>query len=364
MYKMIPIFKDPQRQAFFEAEGYTTFSLLTPDEVQELRAFYESKDLMKDKGVGFLISMNNPDKALCREVRDKVWSIVLPRMNEQIENYKAYVASYVVKPSIPNSVVPPHEDWSFAAREEEGYCSLSSWIALVDTNFENGGMGVIPGSHRILQNHRPSPSPQCPVPLGEHVFSLFPYMKMIDVKAGDILLFDNRTFHASPPNTSGAPRISVGIGITQKDAQLVHYYLKPDGTRRNILRYNVDEEFYLKYDNAILSRMYDEGKLIEGYGEPVEIPYEFTDDLDYMVGLIEAFGNTYNKPMAEKLEALFSKITIVPPKEEPVLKPAEPLGQPQVEVPQEYKWVDTRSFSEKYTLRNIATEIKIRLVGA
>ena len=227
-------------------------------------------------------------------------------------------------------------------------------------------MGVIRGSHKFMQNHRPSPSPQCPVPLSDHMFSIFPYLHTIDMKAGEVLMFDNRTFHASPPNVSSQPRIAVGVGVTQQDAQLVHYYMKPDGTFKTMLRYNVDEDFYLKYDNASLSRMQDAKQVIEGYGTPTEVPYEFTKyTTEEMIDIIKAAGNTFNIPMTERLAKLFGNLTAPPKQEEPVQKAPEPVvEQAPIEQKKEYKWVDNRSFSEKYTLKNIAREIKIKLVGA
>jgi len=263
----------------------------------------------------------------------------------------------------PKGVVPAHQDWSFVDKEEEGYSSVTCWIALVDTNMDNGGMGVIRGSHKFMQNHRPSPSPQCPVPLSEHMFSIFPYLHTVDVKAGEVLMFDSRTIHASPPNTSDGLRLAAGVGVTQKDAQLVHYYLKPDGTFKTMLRYNVDEDFYLKYENATLAKMYDEGKLIEGYGEPVEVPYEFTKySTDELIELIKAAGNEYNVPMTEKLAKLFGYLNAEQKKEESKQEAVE-AAQP-IEVQEEWKWVDDRNFFAKYTPLNIAREIKKRLVGA
>jgi len=365
MYKMIPIFKDKSKQEFFEKEGYTVFPLLAQDEIRELKEYYESKHLIDENGFGFHISMDNTDKDMCREIRDKVWGVALPRLSEHLENFKPFVASYVVKEVNPKGVVPAHQDWSFADREEEGYCSITCWITLVDTTLDNGEMGVIRGSHKFMQNHRPSPSPQSPVPLSDHMFSIFPYLHTIDMKAGEVLMFDNRTFHASPPNVSSQARIAVGVGVTQKDAQLVHYYMKPDGSFKTMLRYNVDEDFYLKYDNASLSRMYDARQVIEGYGAPTEVPYEFTKySTDELVDIIKAAGNTFNIPMTERLAKLFGNLTGPPKQEEPVEKPAESIEQPPVEQKTEYKWVDNRSFSEKYTLKNIAKEIKNRLVGA
>lgn len=366
MYKMTPIFKDNSRQEFFEKEGYTVFPLLKEDEITELIKFYESKNIIDEKGFGFHISMDHTDKDMCREIRDKIWAIALPRLDEHLKDFKPFVASYVVKEVNPKGVVPAHQDWSFADREEDGYCSITCWITLVDTTLDNGEMGVIKGSHKFMQNHRPSPSPQTPVPLSDHMFSIFPYLHTIDMKAGEVLMFDNRTFHASPPNVSTQARLAVGVGVTQKDAQLVHYYIKPDGTFKTMLRYNVDEDFYLKYDNSSLSRMYDAKQVIEGYGTPTEMPYEFaTYTTDELIDIIKLAGNTFNVPMTEKLAKLFGNLTGPAKQEEPVQKQPEPEAeQAPVGKEEEYKWVDTRSFSEKYTLKNIAKEIKTRLVGA
>jgi ectoine hydroxylase-related dioxygenase (phytanoyl-CoA dioxygenase family) len=366
MYKMIPLFKDEERQRFFEREGYAVFPLLQAEETAELKAYYDSLGLVDEKGFGFHVSMDQKDKAMCLAVREKIWNIAVPRLSEHLKDFKPFVASYVAKEVNPKGVVPAHQDWSFVANEAEGFCSLTCWIALVDTNLDNGGMGVIRGSHKLMMNHRPSPSPQCPVPLSEHMFSIFPYLHTINVKAGEVLLFDNRTFHASPPNTSNSIRLAAGVGVTQRDAKLVHYYMKPDGTFKTMLRYEVDEEFFLKYENATLSRMYDEGKYIEGYGEPVEVPYEFTKySQDEMVELVKASGNTFNVPMTEKLAKLFGYTADGQKKEEAKTEPAVeiPVTEPTIEPEKEWVWVDNRPLLVKYSPINIVREIKKRLVG-
>jgi ectoine hydroxylase-related dioxygenase (phytanoyl-CoA dioxygenase family) len=362
MYKMLPIFKDEERQHFFEREGYVVFPLLNKNEVADLKNFYESLQLKDEKGFGFHVSMDNHNKEMCRSVREKIWGIALPRLSEHLKDFKPFVASFVAKEVNTKGVVPAHQDWSFVDREEDGYSSITCWIALVDTNLDNGGMGVIRGSHKFMQNHRPSPSPQCPVPLSEHMFSIFPYLKTLEVKAGEVLMFDNRTFHASPPNTSDGLRLAAGVGVTQAGANLVHYYMKPDGEFKTMLRYNVDEDFFLKYDNATLSKMYDAKELIEGYGEPVEVPYTFTKyTSDEMIELIKAAGNEYNVPMTEKLAKLFG-YSGEQNKEEP--KQETVNAQEPVEVKKEWVWVDDRSFFQKYTPLNIAREIRKRLVRA
>lgn len=360
------IFKNETFQSKFEEEGFIVLDLLNETEVNELISFYKTLGLKDEKGFGFHVSMDNADKNLCKTIREKIWSIGIPRLSEHLENFKPFVASFVMKEVNPKGVVPAHQDWSFVDHEEEGFCSITCWIALVDTNLINGTMGVIKGSHKFMQNHRPSPSPQTPVPLSEHMFSIFPYLQTIDMKAGQVLMFDNRIIHASPPNTSSGVRLAVGIGITQKDAELVHYYLKPDGNKNTLLKYNVDEDFFLRYGNTSLSEMYDKNKVITGYGIPEEIPYSYTKyKPEILVSLIKSAGNEYNIPMAERLTTLFgykkndNDTNEVKPQNEKEIK--NYIEETQAKTISNEVWVDNRSLLQKYTLLNILKEIKSKL---
>ncbi len=354
---MKPIFKDPAHQSFFEREGYLILPLLNEAEVAELTTYYQSLQLHDKKGFGFHVSMDQLDEASCREVRSKIWETVLPKMDAYVENYKAFVASYVVKESNPKGVVPAHQDWSFVDNEQDGFCSITCWTTLVDTDLENGCMGVIKGSNRFMQNFRPSPSPQTPVPLSDHMFSIFPYLNTLEMKAGETLFFDNRTFHASAPNTTNSVRLAAGVGITQKEADFVHYFLKPDGQKNKVLKYKVDEDFFLKYDNARLSGMYDAGELITDYELLAELPYAYDSyTSEGLIALIKEAGNNYNVPMCEKLAVLFDYDLSGAKKESPAqaapVEAAEPTSSS-----------DARTFFQTYTPANILREIKFKLTG-
>ena len=350
------IFKNAEKQKQFEQEGYTVFPLLSHDETNELKQYYESLNFKDDNGFGFHVSMDKPDKNISLQIREKLWGTILPELDKYLIDYKPFVASFVVKDPNPKGVVPAHQDWSFTDKEEDGFCSITCWVALVDTSLENGELGVIKGSHKLMQNHRPSPSPQAPVPLSEHMFSIFPYLKTIDMKAGEVLMFDNRTFHASPPNTTSEVRLAAGVGVTQKDAQLVHYYLKPDGTKATILKYAVDEDFFIHYNNASLSKLYEEGKQIEGYQLLEEVPYSFNKyDSKELISLIKSLGNEYNVPMCEKLAELFDYNADGSTKTEPPFENKDTSLTVEKPAPQ--------SFFEVYTPYNIFREIIFRLTG-
>lgn len=361
---MKPIFKAEEHQAFFEREGYLVLPLLSESEINDLKQYYESLQLKDENGFGFHVSMDQKKEGLSAQIREKIWSVILPKLGNYLKDFKPFVASFVVKEPNPKGVVPAHQDWTFADGEEEGYCSITTWTALVDTAIENGGMGVIRGSHKLMQNHRPSPSPQTPVPLSAHMFSIFPYLKTLDMKAGEVLFFDNRTFHASPPNTTTEVRLAAGVGVTQKDAELIHYTLKPDGKKSTLLKYKVDEDFFLKYNNARLARMYDAGETIQDYEAVGEEPYHFPNySSDELIALIKEAGNEYNVPMCETLAKLFNynmdgsqKTSESAP--QMVDTSASSATKNEQE---EWVWVDDRTFLQKYTPLNILREVKRRV---
>jgi hypothetical protein len=217
-------------------------------------------------------------------------------------------------------------------------------------------MGVIKGSHKLMQNHRPSPSPQTPVPLSDHMFSIFPYLTTLDMKAGEVLFFDNRTFHASPPNTTDSVRLAAGVGVTQKDAQLIHYTLKPDGTQKTLQKFEVTEDFFIDYNNSKLAKMYDAGESIQGYKLVGEVAYEFERySSEELVALIKEGGNEFNVPMCEKLSTLFgydlSGKKQEAQKEEVVVEALRESEAPKL------------PFYKVYTPLNIVKEIKFRITG-
>ena len=362
--KMKKIFKTQENQEFFEKEGYVVLPLLEQSDIDELKEFHQSLNIVDERGFGFHVSMDNVDKEVSVKVREKIWSVALPKLDNVLENYKPFVSSFVMKDPNPKGVVPAHQDWSFVDNEQDGYCSITCWIALVDTNLENGAMGVIKGSHNIIDTYkRASPSPQTPIPLGDHMFTIFPYLKTLDMKAGEVLMFDNKTFHASPPNTTEEVRLAAGVGVTQKDAELVHYFLNPNNPNKDtVLKYKIDPDFFLKYDNSRLSKMYDAKEVVEDYEFLGEFPYEVPKlTSEELVKRFKEDGNEFNVPMCERLSVLFGYDMTGNKKEE---KQEEPKEHEIATAEVEEKWEEPKkSLLETYTPYNIYREIKFRLTG-
>ncbi len=93
-----------------------------------------------------------------------------------------------------------HQD-NFYLRVKPGTC-MAAWIAVDDVDAENGGMKVVPGSHK-LEVFCPQKADTAvsftgdyvPVPAGMEAVHA-------DMKAGDVLFFNGSLIHGSTPNTS------------------------------------------------------------------------------------------------------------------------------------------------------------------
>jgi ectoine hydroxylase-related dioxygenase (phytanoyl-CoA dioxygenase family) len=349
-YKMKPLFKNKEHQQFFEENGYIKLPALNDEQIQKLKNYYNEVGLKDELGYGFHVGMDAPDKNFVKKMVSTIKDIVLPAIENYFENVQLFTASFVIKEANPKGVVPPHQDWSFVD-DEQNYCSVTCWITLQDVNIDNGCMGVIKGSNKFFDNVRPSPSPQVATPLKSHMFTIFPYLHLIEMKAGEALIFDNRTIHASPPNTTSAPRLAVGLGFTQKQASICHYYLKPE-TDNVLLKYKITPDFFLKYDNLSLSKMHDKGETIREYGSPEEVPYTWEDlSAEELKNRISSAGNVFNVELVEKMAALFGNISDSTQKD----------GQQNLT--NKHTSQQELPFWKVYTPVNIFKEVKYRLTG-
>lgn len=261
---MNPLFSNPEHQSFFEENGYLLIdNMLSSDEVQDLVNYYNQLNHDHVGDYGFHVSMENKSHDYISGVINKLESVIFPKAEKYFVPCKMFTGSFVVKEPKANSFVPPHQDWSFT--DDNKFNSVTVWTALQDTDINNGAMAVLPGSHKWFTGPRASPSPGYITPFQAHGMDLFPYMKLLPMKAGQSLIFENKTLHASPPNNSSVARIGAGIGITQKEAPMMHYYVIPGSDPQELQSYHVDRAFYFKYSNKALFDLQQEGKFPEGY---------------------------------------------------------------------------------------------------
>ena len=257
------LFKDQQHQDFFDQNGYVVLDLLDEAEVNRLSNFYSILNNDHIGEYGFHVTMDNKSTDFINSVLTELEEVIKPKTDLYFEDSKMFTGSFVVKEPRLNSFVPPHQDWSFT--DDTKYNSVTVWTCLSNTTIENGAMAVLPGSHKWFHGPRASPSPGYITPFQAHGMELFPYMKLIPMKAGQSLVFENKTLHASPPNSTQEARVAAGIGLTQAEAPIYHYNVIPGSSPQELQCYKIDRDFFMKYSNTKLLKMQEQGEELQGY---------------------------------------------------------------------------------------------------
>jgi hypothetical protein len=278
---MKTLFKDPAHQAFFEEHGWIKVPLLDASQVAQLLAYYQNLPKDEQPMPSFHLTLDRQSRTLRAEVAAKITEVLGNKADAIFVDHQVFIASYVVKEQDPLGFVPPHLDWTFV--DEKEFNSLAVWTTLVPTNLDNGCMAVLSGSHHYFDYVRPSPSQSSHIkpPVIPHAYTLFSHMQLVPMAAGEALIFDNRTIHASLPNNTPQSRVAVALGVTHKDAKLLHHYLLPNQSPETIESYAVKPDFFVQYNDRTLVEVHRAGQRPEGgqrIGSLVQRYPEFTTE--------------------------------------------------------------------------------------
>jgi hypothetical protein len=178
------------------------------------------------------------------ELRYGIDRVVRPLLAEEISatmpGCRVFIASLLVKYPGADGYLQLHQDWSFV--DEERFVSGVIWLPLEPTTAANGGLGIVPGSHRL---DTPDRGIHPWAPQLEVVEDLLrDHLVQLDTQPGQAVVFQKRVVHASSANGSDHPRVVVGIGIVSNDADLYHYLVDDD---EQMWRFTVSDQFFFEY---------------------------------------------------------------------------------------------------------------------
>jgi hypothetical protein len=229
--------------------GYMVIPLL--DETK-LHLIEKQLDLFLEKMEKPIISefytsgRDTPD--IRNEAKNLTWPIIEPEIIRNINTIYFDIdgCTFLLKPPGENSGLSPHQDSSLI--DETQYSAYYGWVALQDTTIENGCINLLPGSHK-WGNHFRSLNV-------EWVFD--PFVKLlsqlsipIQMKAGELLLFDSALIHGSYPNQTNELRSALNLFVKPKKAKITHYACFEDTPKNLIESYSVDIDFFITQDYRI-----------------------------------------------------------------------------------------------------------------
>ncbi|MDB5283312.1 MAG: glycosyl transferase family 2 [Bacteroidota bacterium] len=239
--KMLHIARDKSLEEKLNRDGYAVLNFAGKDTIAKLRNYFYEQFGQQNFEPGMLITINDMTWQRKREIHNFFCTTLKNEMDVFFRDYVTPVSSFFTKnPSTLNSYLPIHTDSNLVLNPHlEAHYAL--WIPLQDVDENNGAVTVVKNSHRLPPYIAAA---TIPWPFDKHQQLLKDKMQVLNLKAGEAIVFDNRLIHCSTPNKTGQIRIGLSIRLTHFLTPYYSFY-RPD-TNKNILNvYHEEHDFYL-----------------------------------------------------------------------------------------------------------------------
>lgn len=234
------IFRNAGHEAQFRQEGYLVLDVFNPDELNAMRATFDEVAEMHNGPIAVSVLSNQFVQRV--RIHQALSPLFAQRLLPLLADYQLVVTNFVVKQAACEvNKFQLHQDPSFIDEAEQ--VGVTLWCPLQDVDQQNGNLGIVPRSHLLNQNYR-TPGPLLWPDL-EHLIEER-YMRYLPMRAGQVLLMDQRMIHGSPANISPQARI-VAAGVAVPQGQPLLYCHSERSNHHQVLEiHEVPDDFYLR----------------------------------------------------------------------------------------------------------------------
>jgi ectoine hydroxylase-related dioxygenase (phytanoyl-CoA dioxygenase family) len=241
---MRQIFSSDTHEQIFRRRGYVVVDLLGEPAIGNLWSFYENAFRAKRPVVPYAqqlpyyISIFDQDAAHKRQVDELISNYVGEALPALLIDYEVFYSNFMIK--FPgDGQIEAHQDFNFV--DESQHAAFNLWCPLVDTNTQNGGLFVIPGSHNVFRTQR---GPNLPKALTQYNDILKKYGRWIPLNKGQAIIFDHKLIHYSPPNFAQEVRVAIQSVLKPREAPAIHYVF--DAPTAKVKAYGINKQFILE----------------------------------------------------------------------------------------------------------------------
>jgi hypothetical protein len=237
------VIKDKRIEEELVKDGFTKANLLGKDEITQLRALYETWFASTDKAGKYNFDSNAdclPDTK--QKISSEIHRIIKSRIDALFSNYEFLPAIFFIKkPSPgPESSVTMHQDPTLLIDETEKV-HIKIWCPLHDVDEKNGALQMIKGSHLFVP---PVSAVTVPSHFSKVDDLLYTAKQCVSLKAGEAVMFDNRTIHCSMPNHSDTTRVTAIVSIVVPNRQFISLFCDPLKKNAPIEVYYQDHDWF------------------------------------------------------------------------------------------------------------------------
>ncbi len=210
------------QKAFYHENGYLLGlpPIYTPEEMQAINAELPHLLALLEPGE------DSKDIREWHEASTYLFDICMnPKIHDLVEgvlgpNFYCWASNFFIKEPHTKSTVGWHQDayyWPMAPHH-----SVTVWLAFDDVDEVNGGMKLIPGSHRggIINHQRSTETDSVlTLELADGTDFRADGAVQFKLKAGECSLHDDRAIHGSPANPSARRRAGLTIRFSGTDVK-------------------------------------------------------------------------------------------------------------------------------------------------
>lgn len=233
-----PVFKNPDLEFEINEKGYVVIpGFLPPQVVQDLLDLYKKHH--NECEAGCWNSIYDLPVGEGKVISEAITQKVTPYLENYFQDFKFPAALLIVKNPHQGHESLVHRDDSMHDETHIEY--RQCWVPLVDITETNGTLYVVPRSHKLFTDERPMFAPwqhKVHVPRLEQEFvNLYP-------KAGDLVVYFDKTLHGSYKNETNETRPVFQGGVMHKDAE--PYFTRYNPATNMVESYAVDPDFFFR----------------------------------------------------------------------------------------------------------------------
>lgn len=236
------IFNHPELQAFFNENGYVIVDFFNDEHIAVFLDFWEKKNASFDDGI--FTSVYSWEPELNQELSDLMKRVANPLLETYMKDCYIEGATFLVKGKDKNNThFNLHQDYNLVDEFED--ISMGLWIPLVDTTEENGGLCVLPGTHRQFKGTiRSVNNPSLYIDINNPKVTR--HIQNLTIKKGQACIFSHSLFHGSPANLKDEKRMVLHSGIFTKHSNFIHYFRNVENGHENIEILKVNRTDYYR----------------------------------------------------------------------------------------------------------------------
>ncbi|MFM7068637.1 MAG: phytanoyl-CoA dioxygenase family protein [Actinomycetes bacterium] len=229
---------DPAVLEALDRDGFVVVDLFDDAARAEARTIIDTLGIATDNP--FYVMNRDASRDDAVRVDQALQQLVQPSIDRALNGYRVFKSIPIVKGNVGDNPVNLHQDWEYV--DERYHRGYGVWCPLDGASEAQGGIFVVPGSHKWMDNHRGSGFED-------------PYRNVLDLiiergsvfvplAPGQAVVYDNQLLHHTSPNTSDAPRVVVASVICPPDAAVIHMHSTDGGATAEVFEIPAGDTYF------------------------------------------------------------------------------------------------------------------------